>query len=264
MMNKKYDVFNTNMLKTFFDAIILLIVGLAFFRLAFTPNTIILAFILGVVYAAAGILYFASLRIGDVSKVMPYLQSVQLLFIFLGSLLLFSEPSNILNYLGIIIILIGIYAVLSKKGFKAPKIDKLFFYVLAIVALHIVYWLLTKQALFNSQPISLAVAMYFSGSLVLGVYQLLLRKKMQAKAIKPAVAKSTIPTILVAAIFGSAGTLLLFTALSIGFASKVYPLAGLQSVFIAVIAKIFLREKWYWSRIIGTLLVCVGIFLISI
>lgn len=271
MMNKKYDVVSTNMLKTFFDTLILLIVGLFFFKLTFSFSTLILAFIMGVVYAIAGILYFASLKLGDVSKVMPYLQAAQLLFIFLGSLLLFKEPSNALNYLGLILLLVGIYAVLSKKGFGVPKVDKLFFYVLIIVVLHIVYWLLTKQALFGSRPISLAVAMYFFGSLVLGTYQLLLRKETrnmrngtQIKAPKPTIATSTIPNILIAAIFGSAGTLLLFTALSIGFASKVYPLAGLQSVFIAVIALIFLREKWYWSRIIGTLLVCVGIFLISI
>jgi len=270
MMNKKYDALYTNTLKTFFDALILIVIGLIFFKLEFTPNMIILAIILGAIYAVVGRIYYLVLKLKDVSQTMPYLQSSQILLTFFGSLLLFNEPSNYLNYTGIVLIPIGVYAVLSEKGFKAPKIDKVFFYVLLIVALHIIYWLLAKKMLFDAQPISVGIAMYISCGFFLLIFLLFSRKKNRASQANVktsqalAAPKHTVPTIAIAAFFGAMGTFLLFSALKVGFASKVYSLAALQPIFIAIIALLFLSEKWHWNRVIGTVIVCAGIFLISV
>jgi len=272
MMNKKYNRLWTNMLKSFFDAIMLLAIGLAFFSMEFTPQITLACVVLGFLYAVAGIFYFRVLGLSDVSKVMPYLQAAQVLLTFFFSLLLFSEPFNILNLAGILLIILGMYAVLSRKGFRAPRLDKAFYYVLIIVALHLGYWLLAKQVLFDAQPISVGLAMYLSGGFFLAVFYLVSKAKANASAsrdalpagLKPVHEKQKILTVAIAAVFGSMGTFLLFTALKVGFASKVYSLAALQPVFISIIALIFLREKWYLQRIIGTVLVCAGIFLISI
>jgi uncharacterized membrane protein len=56
----------------------------------------------------------------------------------------------------------------------------------------------------------------------------------------------------------------LFSAAALGNASKVYPLAGLQSAFIFIIALLFLKEKFYWHRLAGTVIVFLGIFLVSL
>jgi len=38
----------------------------------------------------------------------------------------------------------------------------------------------------------------------------------------------------------------------------------LQSVFVFIIALMFLKEKFYWHRLIGTIIVVIGIYFISI
>nr|MCK4929879.1 DMT family transporter [Nanoarchaeota archaeon] len=261
MMNHKYGVFRTNTVKMFFDGVILLIIGLIFFDLNFTPNIILWSLILGVIYALGGIIYFTVLKLKDVGQVIPYFQSSEILLVFVGSLLLFNEFVTIFNYFGVFLILIGVYAVLSETGIKFPKLDKAFFLVLLIVIIDVVYWLLVKKLLFDIKPINLAIMMYFSTTLILFVYQVLFRKQSLSSLIS---FKPKIPKIALAAFFGAMGTFLIYSALSIGDISKVYPIAGIQSVFIFIIASIFLKEKFYWHRMIGTVIVFAGIFLISL
>lgn len=261
MMNLKYGVFRTNTIKMFFDGVILLIIGLIFFDLNFTPNIILWSLILGVIYALGGIIYFTVLKLKDIGQVVPHLQSSEILLVFVGSLLLLNEIANIFNYLGVFLILIGVYAVLSETGIKFPRLDKAFFLVLAIVIMNAVYWLLVKKLLFDIEPITLAIMMYFSTTLILFVYQVLFRKQSLSSLIS---FKPKLPKIILASFFGAMGTFLIYSALSIGDASKVYPIAGIQSVFIFIIASIFLKEKFRWHRMIGTIIVFAGIFLISI
>jgi len=164
---------------------------------------------------------------------------------------------NMFNYTGIALILIGVYVVLSKDGFKLPKLDKVIFLISVMVILDVVYLLSVKKLLFEIEPINLAIMLYFSSTIILACYLLSSKKQKKLFDIKSS-------KIIVAAFFGAIGTFLLYFALSIGNASKVYPTVGLQSVFIFIIASVFLKEKFYWHRLIGTLVVFVGIFLISL
>lgn len=256
-MNRGYNPISTNTFKMFFDGVILLIIGFLFFNLNFTFELFLWSLLLGGIYALSGIIYFASLKLKDVKTVVPYLQSSTLLLIFVSSIILFNEIANIFNYIGLVLILIGIYAVLSRKGLKFPKLDKAILLISVIVILNVIYSLLVKNLLFNIQPINLAIMMYFSSTIILACYVLLSRKQRELFDIKSS-------KIIVAAFFGAMGTLLLYSALSIGYASKVYPIAGLQSVFVFIIASIFLRERFYWHRLAGIITVFLGILLISL
>ena len=73
-----------------------------------------------------------------------------------------------------------------------------------------------------------------------------------------------IPKILVASFFGGIGTFLIYSALAVGNASKVYPLTGLSTIFIFIFASVFLKEKFMWHRLAGTVLVFLGIYLVSL
>ncbi len=127
MMINRYGVLVTSTYKMFFDGTILLCLGVFLFNIHITIDLVIWSLILGVIYAFAEILYFTSLRLRDVGQVMPYLQSSEVLLVFIGSILIFNEFVNNLNYLGIVLILVGIYSVLIEGGLKVPKIDKAFF-----------------------------------------------------------------------------------------------------------------------------------------
>jgi len=261
MMNHKYGVLRTNTFKMFFDGLILLGLGLLFFRLDFSYNLLLWSLILGVLYALAGITYFFVLKLRDVSEVIPFLQSSEILLIFLGSLLLFNEVANVFNYIGVVLILIGVYAVLSETGLRRPRMNKAFYLILLVVIIDLFFWLLVKKLLYNAQPISLAITMYFSTTLVMIIYQALFNRKSLKALTK---INHELFKIGIAAFFGATGTFLLFSALTLEDASKVYPLAGSQAVFVFLIASLFLKEKFRWHRLIGTLLVFGGIFLISV
>ena len=245
----------------FFDGVILLIIGFLFFKLNFPPNLLLWSLVVGLLYALGGIVYFSVLKLKDVSQVIPFSQSSEILLIFLGSLLLFNEIANVPNYIGVVLILIGVYAVLSETSFKRPRIDKAFYLLLGVVVINVFFWLLVKKLLYDVQPIALAITMYFATTIIMILYQALFNRKA-LKALTRI--NHEISKIGIASLFGAMGTLLIFFALTLGDASKVYPVAGSQAVFVFVIASAFLKEKFRWHRLIGTIIVFAGIFLISL
>jgi len=102
--------------------------------------------------------------------------------------------------------------------------------------------------------------MYFSATLFLICFQILYRKHSSDIITN---LRSRVPKIASASFFGAIGTIFLYSALSLGYASKVYPIAGLTSIFIFIIASFFLKEKFYWYRLIGIVFAFFGIYLIS-
>ncbi|UCD04227.1 MAG: DMT family transporter [Candidatus Woesearchaeota archaeon] len=259
LMSHKYGILRTNTLKMFFDGAILLIIGLLFFDLNFSSNVLFWSIPLGIIYSLAGIVYFTALKLKDVEQVIPTWQSLGILLLFIFSIIIFNEFVTLFNYLGVALILVGVYMILSKTGFQMPVLDKGFCIILAVVFLDVTYALLVKYLVSSISPITLAIMMYFVATLVLVVYNFSFNKKVK-------IIDSTSKTlkILVAAFFGAMGTLLIYSALSIGNASKIYPISGLQCVFIFIIASIFLKEKFYLHRLAGTIAVVFGIFLVSI
>lgn len=259
-MNNGHNPLHTNTFKMFFDASILLIVGLIFFDLQFTRELALWALLLGAIYAISGVLYFKSLQLKDVEIFVPYAKSSQLLLVFIGSILIFQESASKFSYFGVFMILVGIYMVLSDNGFAIPKLDKGIFLILGVIALSTIYSLLVKGILFNNEPINLAILMYFFCTIFLMIYSIACRAKKHSKRIVFEIRNSKI---FVSSFFGAMGTLLLYSALARGDASQVYPVLGLEAVFVFIIASLFLKEKFYWHRLIGTLIVVSGIYFIS-
>ncbi|NOQ55432.1 MAG: EamA family transporter [Nanohaloarchaea archaeon] len=264
MMNEKYNTIKTNTLKMFFDGIILLIASSIFFNISITNNLIFGSLILGSIYAFSGIFYFETLNLKDVSSIVPYYSSASLLFIFFGSIIFFNEIVNIFNYIGIAAIMIGIYLVLSETGLRLPKKDKGLTYATIVIIFSVSYSLLTKLFLNDIEPMALAICMYFSATLFLILYLHIFKKENLKQITHYKRYKKQIKNIFIASFFGASGTFLLYYALSVGNASKVYPLVGLQMIFIFMIATIMLKEKFRLHKFIGTLIVFIGIFLISI
>ncbi len=158
------------------------------------------------------------------------------------------------------LILIGVYLVLSEKKLSIPNIDKASLLILILIPTDLISALIVKNLLFDVKPINLAIIMYFSAALFLFSFQFLFRKKITFEVSN---IKKRVPKILSASVFGALGTLFLYLALFYGNASKVYPLAGLTSVFIFIIASFFLKEKFYVHRLCGIIIAFFGIYFIS-
>jgi len=257
LMNKGYDPLLTNTMKMFFDGIVLLIVGILFFKIKISLNLIYWSVLLGIIYGIAGILYYKSLQLKDVQQIIPFIQASSILLIFFCAIFILKESANLSNYLGVFILVIGIFLVLSDKKTKIPKFDKAFYLITVAVILIVIFSLIVKVLLDDIQPIDLSITMYFSSALFLFFYVLFIKKRKELFKIKRS-------TIVVSAVFGSLGTFLMFMALAIADASKVYSLGGIQSVFIFAIAVIFLKEKFLWHRLLGVLMILIGIFLVTI
>jgi len=260
MMNKKYDIISTNTIRIFFNGMILTFLGLIFFNLNFTVGLFIWCLIIGLFFTISIIVYYYVLRLKELGEIMPFYQSSRVLFIFIFSAIVFNEIVTFLDYIGVALILIGIYLVLSENWFKIPKIDKSSVIVLLSLPTSIINAILVKNLLFDVEPINLAISIYFSAALILTSFQLF-SKRYSLMMIRKF--KSKIPTIMSASFFASIGTLFVYMALSVGNASKVYPIAGVQSVFIFIIAIAFLKEKFYFHRFVGVVIIFFGIFLIS-
>jgi drug/metabolite transporter (DMT)-like permease len=162
---------------------------------------------------------------------------------------------------GILIIVIGIYLVVTEHITQRPHLDRHFVIIAALVPIDLAYALLVKLFLSDADPIALAVSIYLLSAVLLAVVSFVMRKRtgLTAASLRPHL-RIVIPASLCAA----AGAGLTYTALSLANASKVYPMAGISSVVVFLLATVFLKEKFHKHRLVGTLIVCLGIYLISL
>jgi uncharacterized membrane protein len=260
MMNHQYHPVTTVLLRTLFNGLFLGTAGLLFLQIQFTTELLLLAVVPAFLLAISFVIYLYVLQKRNASEIQPFSQSLDTLFIFLASIAFLHEPARLENYIGILIIVIGVYLVLTENITRLPHIDRNILIIAGLVPIDVAYALLVKTFLGTAEPITLAVSIYLFAFLILSITSLFLRRQnILTISLRPQL-RIVIPASLCAAT--AAG--LLYTALSIANASKVYPMAGVSSVAVFLLATIFLKEKFHWHRFIGTLIVVIGIYLISL
>jgi uncharacterized membrane protein len=261
MMNQRYHPVTTVLLRTLFNGLFLGTTGLLFFNLYITASLLLFASIPALLLAVSFVVYLRVLQRKNASEIQPFSQSLDVLFIFLASVVFLHESVNMVNYVGILILFFGIYLVLSEHITERPHLDRSLLIIIALVPFDIIYALLIKTYLGTAEPIALAVSIYLMTFLMLAVVSLLLRRQIRTTS---AMLKSQLRIVLVASLFAATSVGFLYTALSLGNASKVYPMAGVSSVTVFLLATVFLKEKFHYHRFIGTLIVVLGIYLISL
>jgi len=260
MMNQRYHPVTTVLLRTLFNTVFLGTAGLLFLQLQITASLLLLAVIPAILLAVSFVIYLRVLQRKNASEIQPFSQSLDVLFIFLASVVFLKEPVTWVNYAGILLMVSGIYLVLTERITRLPHLDRSQLLIAALVPIDIAYALLVKTFLANTKPIALAVSIYLLSFLMLTVVSLLLRGRIPT----PASLRPHLRTVLVASLCAATAAGLLYTALSQANASKVYPMAGISSVTVFLLATLFLQEKFYRHRFIGTLIVVLGIYLISL
>jgi uncharacterized membrane protein len=261
MMNKQYHPVTTVLLRTFFNAVFLGTAGILLVNISITSNVILLALLPAFLLAFSFVVYLGVLQKKNATEIQPFSQSLDVLFIFLASIIVLHESASILNYLGILLTFIGVYLVLTEHIRKIPRLDRNLLIIIALVPIDISYALLLKTFLVSAEPVALAVSIYFMAFLMLTVVSVIFRPQKNYPVIS---LKTQIPSVLVASLCAAAAIAFLYTALSQANASKVYPMAGISSITVFILATLFLKERFHWHRFIGTLIVVGGIFLISL
>jgi uncharacterized membrane protein len=260
MMNLQYHPVTYVLLRTFCNAIFLGSAGLLFLNLSITPSLFLLATIPALILAIGFVIYLLVLQRKNASEIQPFSQSLDTLFIFLASILLLQEQASPANYAGILVVVIGVYFVLTEHITKIPRLDRHLLIIAALVPSDVAYALLLKTYLRTAEPIALAVSIYVIAFLFLAIISLLMRRLQPTKTSL----KSKLRIVPIASFCAAASIAFLYTALSLANASKVYPMAGISSVMVFLLATMFLKEKFHWHRFIGTLIVVLGIYLISL
>jgi uncharacterized membrane protein len=261
MMNRQYHPVTTVLLRTLCNALFLGTAGVILLNIHFSSSLLLLAAIPGFLLAVSFVIYLFVLKRKNASEIQPFSQSLDTLFIFLASIAILHEPANIWNYIGIIIIVIGVYLVLTEHVTKIPRLDRHLLIIIALVPIDVLYALLVKTYLYNENPIALAVSIYFMAFLMLLVVSLLLRRSINNNRLT---LKPQIRIVLVASLCAAMAAGLLYTALALGDASKVYPMGGISSVTVFLLATMFLHEKFHKHKFIGTLIVVLGVYLLSL
>ena len=260
MMNRQCHPVTYVLLRTLCNAIFLGSGGFVFLNLRIDPSLLILAAIPAFLLAISFVIYLLVLQRRNATEISPFSQSLDTLFIFLASILLLHEHANFANYAGILVIVIGVYLVLTEQITKLPHLDRNLLIIAALVPIDVAYALLVKTYLGTAEPIALAVSIYIMAFLFLTLVSFIIRRQLQSTKVP---LKSQVRIVLVASSFAAIGVAFFYTALSMANASKVYPMSGVSSIAIFVLATIFLKEKFYWHRFIGTLIIVFGIYLIS-
>jgi len=261
MMNKQYHPVTTVLLRTMFNAIFLASAGLLLLNMQINTSILLLAAIPAFLLVISFVVYLFVLQKKNASEIQPFSQSLDTLFIFLASIIILNESANILNYVGILVIVIGVYLVLTEHITKIPRLDRSLLIIAALVPIDIAYAIVVKTFLGSAEPIALVVSIYTMSFLMLALVSILLRRHINNTTSS---LKSQIKIVLIASIFAATAAALLYTALSQANASKVYPIAGVSSVMTFLLATMFLKEKFHWHKFIGTIIVFLGIYLISL
>jgi uncharacterized membrane protein len=261
MMNQRYHPVTTVLLRTLFNGIFLGTAGLLILHISITPSLLMLAAIPAALLVVSFVVYLSVLQQKDASEIQPFSQSLDTLFIFLAAVILLHEPARLENYVGILVIVIGIYLVLTEHITRAPRLDRHLIIIEALVPIDLTYALLVKTFLREAEPIGLAVSIYLLSALLLAFVSLLWRRRMRLTA---ASLRPHLRIVIPASLCAATAAAFTYTALSQANASKVYPMAGISSVAVFLLATVFLKERFHKHRLLGTLIVVLGIYLVSL
>jgi len=231
------------------------------------PSTLNLWFFIALValfYTIQMATYFYSLKFSDITKAIPFLTASNVAVSFMGGVILFSEAASKINILGGLLIVAGSFVVLSEGKLALPKESETIKYMFLSGVAGAISGLVAKQTTFMFDPLNLALFMYIFVAIYLNFYNFTYNYEKQVKLIKTVFQSKKIVSILyISSFFASIATLLYYSSLSLGEASKVIPiLISVYMFFVLFIGEKTFHEKHFIYRMLGSLIMIAGIYAI--
>ena len=225
-----------------------------------------LAPICALLNATAIILYIRSLKIGEMSIVIP-LRNTTPLFVVLLSFIFLKEEHSAWLIAASFLIIIGAIIISHKrnKGFHESlrniTKDESIIYALIVALIAAFVFILTKYALFYIDSVIFLFFVTIFSLLFVLLYGLI-GKKDYKKVIENI--KSHTWIFIIAGIFNSIGTLFTYYALASNNASIVAPTLRMEIVFSVIAGLLFFKEKGALKKIIGSSVILTGIFIAAL
>ncbi|MFH1106249.1 MAG: EamA family transporter [Candidatus Aenigmatarchaeota archaeon] len=261
LLKKKIDPIGLSSFRILTNAAIMLVVFVLFFRQPLSLNWLVV--IISLLFSISALCYFSALKIEDVSKVIPFGESIAILLSFFIPLVLLQETVSKYDYLGVFAIAIGGYIILTDGKISLPRMTR----GLALIAINAVtislVGVIGKIAVATIHPIQLTFLMYAFVSLWLVIVNLTWNRKKQFETIRFLLdnPKSLFLSVS-SSILATIGYLGVFFALSIGKASEVLPLSRTLPLFVALLGWLFLKERYGAQRSLGALIMVAGMYLV--
>lgn len=264
LTNRNIDAVAFSMARFILNAAVSYIFILVFFS-NISDNTSSKIIILSVCYFFAGLTYFYALRFEDVSKLIPFHNTITALLSFFLAIFILSERFIALDFIGVFIIIIGGYIIWTDGKLIVPA-KTTGIVLIAISGVFIALNGITaKYLVVSTHPVFMSFYMYSFAALYFVIFVLLFKREEMLKTLRVVFgsARLFIMTVL-ASVFAATGTVILFFALSIQIAAKVLPIIGTLPLFAALIGWLILKEKHGLARVFGSILLIFGVYVLSL
>ncbi len=261
LLRKKIDPIGFSSFRLATNAAIMLIVLMLFFNQPLSMNWTVI--IISVLFSISALCYFSALKTEDVSKVIPFGESIVILLSFFIPLVLLHETVSTYDYLGVFAIAIGGYIILTDGKVLLPRMTR----GLALIAVNAVsislVGVISKIAVATIHPVQLTFLMYASVSLWLAIINLAWNRKKQSETIRFLLDnRKSLLLSLASSLIATIGYLGVFFALSMGNASEVLPLSRTLPLFVALFGWLLLKERHGAQRVLGALIMVAGMYLV--
>lgn len=258
-MPKSFNSIDVSVYKMGFDCL-LLVIFMVLFSVNFSIIDVVNGGFIGFIYGVANILYYRVLQENDVNLVVPIIQGGTVVIVFVLGIYLFSEGFVYYNLIGLVILVIGVVVLYNPSKKKIKKYG-LILMVLTVITISS-HMVIANYYSSSSNPLALASFMYMSATLTSYSYQAAYKRNMSRFIEVVSVRK--VLEIFVGSIFASIGTYLLYLSFKLGKVSYIYTLSGFQSVVILILSVLFLNESFTIKRLIGIIMIFIGISLVYI
>jgi uncharacterized membrane protein len=171
------------------------------------------------------------------------------------------EEVTMFDILGVILIMIGGYVILTDGKIVIPKKSTGILLMSIDGILLAIYGIIAKSATFSIEPILITLFMYIFITLFLAIVNFSVNFSDQVKTFQNLFKnKKLLLVSFGASLSASLGTLSLIIALSIGNAAKVLPVSRILPLFVVLIGWFGLKEKHGLSRFVGAICICFGMY----
>lgn len=263
---QEVDQYTYLLVSSLFTAPFLLILALIFFKLPSLDRTFWLATIVGTVIGVIGaVLAYKAIRESEVSLVNP-ISAFNPVFTAIISFFTLKEVIDIRGVLGIVTIVVGAYMLQiskSKKGFLEPIKALVTHKGVRLSFLAYFLWAITptfeKTAILHTSPQNPSFAAFVGQCVAILIY-IPLVIKMSEKPFESA--RLNIKWFLLVGVLGGLGITSAFMAFSLtnlGFATAIFKLS---MIFTVVLGWIFFKEKDIKQRLLGSLVMLLGVTLL--
>lgn len=223
-----------------------------------SATQIVLLLATGVFHAVYGFVLTFTYKNGDISTLYPIVRGSGIVGAVILSLVILKEVATVTSASGVGLVVSGI-AILSYRRNRKATSGKGIFLALVCGALIMSYTIMDKLLVADLHPIPVLAASQIISALIFMPYVL----KRRVSELKMTFKSLLKPTLLVSAIATSSYLIILYV-MQIAPVSRIVAVREASVVFGAIAGYVLLKEDFSRTRLIGVVLVMIGIILVKV